>query len=172
MSVVAKLWLIWIVFGMNGYKILKASERKSASQASCLVRRQVLFEMTPRVFAEYLREISQRTAKTRRETKYSVWTYAKSHGVFSAKVRGGEFLFAEWTRKNCIFLGLICKWKAYNTRKTQRINIREQWQWKTLTQSIKYAAKPVLIWVLFYWRSFDEQEAHRPHLLTWVNSCV
>ena len=41
---------------------------------------------------------------------------------------------------------------------------------KTLMQSIKYAAKIVLIWVLFYWRSFDEQEAHRPHLLTWVNS--
>ena len=37
-------------------------------------------------------------------------------------------------------------------------------------QSIKYAAKLVLIWVLFYWRSFDEQEAHGPHFLTWVNS--
>ena len=37
-------------------------------------------------------------------------------------------------------------------------------------QSIKYAAKLVLIWVLFYWRSFDEQETHGPHFLTWVNS--
>ena len=33
-----------------------------------------------------------------------------------------------------------------------------------------YAAKIVLIWVWFYWRSFDEQAAHGPHLLTWVNS--
>ena len=37
-------------------------------------------------------------------------------------------------------------------------------------QSIKYAAKVVFIWVLFYWRNFDEQQAHVSHLLTWVNS--
>ena len=37
-------------------------------------------------------------------------------------------------------------------------------------QSIKYAAKIVFIWVLFYWRSFEEQQAHGPHLLTWVSS--
>ena len=37
-------------------------------------------------------------------------------------------------------------------------------------QNIKYAAKIVLIWVFFYWRNFDEQETHGPHLLTWVNS--
>ena len=37
-------------------------------------------------------------------------------------------------------------------------------------QSIKYAAKIVFIWVLFYWRSFPEQQAHGSHLLTWVNS--
>ena len=41
---------------------------------------------------------------------------------------------------------------------------------KTLMQSIKYAAKIVFIWLLFYWRSFEEQQAHGPHLLTWVNS--
>ena len=40
---------------------------------------------------------------------------------------------------------------------------------KTLMQSIKYAAKIVCIWVLFYWRGFEEQQAHGPHLLTWVN---
>ena len=37
-------------------------------------------------------------------------------------------------------------------------------------QRIKYAAKIVFIWVLFYWRSFEEQQAHGPHLLTWVIS--
>ena len=36
-------------------------------------------------------------------------------------------------------------------------------------QSIKYAAKIVSIWVLFYWRSFEEQQAHGPLSLTWVN---
>ena len=36
-------------------------------------------------------------------------------------------------------------------------------------QSIKYAAKIVFIWVLFYW-SFEEQQARGSHLLTWVNS--
>ena len=36
---------------------------------------------------------------------------------------------------------------------------------KTLMQSIKYPAKIVLIWVLFYWRRFEEQETHGPHLL-------
>ena len=41
---------------------------------------------------------------------------------------------------------------------------------KTLMQSIKYATKIVFIWVWFYWRSFEEQQAHRPHLLTWVNN--
>ena len=30
--------------------------------------------------------------------------------------------------------------------------------------------KIVLIWVLFYWRSFDERGAHGPHLLSWINS--
>ena len=37
-------------------------------------------------------------------------------------------------------------------------------------QSIQYATKILLIWYLFYWRSFDEQEAHGPHLPIWVNS--
>ena len=37
-------------------------------------------------------------------------------------------------------------------------------------QRIKYAAKIIFIWVLFYWRSFEEQQVHGPHLLTWVNS--
>ena len=37
-------------------------------------------------------------------------------------------------------------------------------------QSIKYTTKIVFIWVLFYLRSFEEQQDHRPHLLTWVNS--
>ena len=37
-------------------------------------------------------------------------------------------------------------------------------------QSIKYTAEIVLISVLLYWGSFDEQEAHGPHLLTWVTS--
>ena len=36
------LWLIRIVFGMNGYKVLKCFRKESASQASCPVRRQVL----------------------------------------------------------------------------------------------------------------------------------
>ena len=40
---------------------------------------------------------------------------------------------------------------------------------KTLMQSIKYAAKIVFIWVLFYWRSFEEQQAHGPHLLIWLS---
>ena len=40
---------------------------------------------------------------------------------------------------------------------------------KTLMQSIQYTAKIVFIWVLFYRRSFEEQQAHWPHLLTWVN---
>ena len=31
-------------------------------------------------------------------------------------------------------------------------------------------SKIVFIWLLFYWRSFEEQQAHGPHLLTWVNS--
>ena len=37
-------------------------------------------------------------------------------------------------------------------------------------QSIKYAAEIIFIWVLFYWRRFDEQQAHGPHFLTWVNN--
>ena len=41
---------------------------------------------------------------------------------------------------------------------------------KTLMHTIKYATKIVFIWVLFYWRNFEEQQAHGPHLLTWVNS--
>ena len=48
-----------------------------------------------------------------------------------------------------------------------KIFSRKLW---TLMQGIKYAAKIIFIWVLFYWRSFDEQQAHGPHLLTWVNS--
>ena len=38
------LWVLWIVFGMNGYKILKCFRKEYASQASCPVRRQVLFK--------------------------------------------------------------------------------------------------------------------------------
>ena len=41
---------------------------------------------------------------------------------------------------------------------------------KTLMQSIKYAAKIIFIWALFYWRSFEKQQAHGLHLFTWVNS--
>ena len=37
---------------------------------------------------------------------------------------------------------------------------------KTLMQSIKYATKIVFISVLFYWRSFDEQQNNGSHLLT------
>ena len=41
---------------------------------------------------------------------------------------------------------------------------------KTLMPRIKYATKIVFIWVLVYLRRFEEQKAHGPHLLTWVNS--
>ena len=37
-------------------------------------------------------------------------------------------------------------------------------------QSIKYPSKIIFIWVLFYWRIFEEKQAHRLHLLTWENS--
>ena len=37
---------------------------------------------------------------------------------------------------------------------------------KTLMHSIKYASKIVYISVLFYWRNFEEQQAHGPNLLT------
>ena len=50
------------------------------------------------------------------------------------------------------------------------ISTTSKYNKKTLMQSINYAAKIVFIWVLFYWRSFEEQQAHGPHLLTWVNS--
>ena len=65
---------------------------------------------TPRKFAEVLREFSRSfSAKSRGEKKWSARTYAKSRGVFSAKVRVREFLFAEWMRKKSFFLGLICR---------------------------------------------------------------
>ena len=66
--------------------------------------------MTPRVFAEYMHGISRRNGgvspraaeflrEISRRKKWSLWTYSKSRGVFSAKVRVWEFLFAKWTQK-------------------------------------------------------------------------
>ena len=64
---------------------------------------------TLRKFAVFLREFLRSfSAKSRGEKKWSARTYAKSCGVFSAKVRVWEFLIAEWTRKKELFLGLIC----------------------------------------------------------------
>ena len=40
------LWLIWIVFGMNGYKILKCFRKEKLSQASFPVWRQVLLKVS------------------------------------------------------------------------------------------------------------------------------
>ena len=52
----------------------------------------------------------------------------------------------------------------------QRIQKKKKKKKKnTLIQSIKYAANIVLIWVLFYWRRFDVQQAHGTHMLTWGN---
>ena len=45
---------------------------------------------------------------------------------------------------------------------------QENFDAETLMQSIKYAAKIVFIWVLFYWRRFEEQQARGPHLLKYA----
>ena len=60
--------------------------------------------------------------------------------------------------------GHLDSWKAQDTF--------HKWYKKTLMQSIKYAAKIVFIWVLFYLRSFEEQQAYGPHLLTWVKTII
>ena len=89
--------------------------------------------------------------------------------------------YADWTRSPA--LESVVSWRPsvpFSVSRTGRVwscfrrDLKRWWairqSTKTSTQSIKYAAKIVFIWVWFYWWSFEEQQAHGPHLLTWVNS--